>query len=483
MVLTWPYKDCVLEGGMTNEERGRNEVFWNTTLSPDDITRLFEPKVFTGWERWDREAVAEDAPKPVGEVREDDNLLLKGNNLLVLHSLKARYAGKVKLIYIDPPYNTGNDGFRYNDKFNHSAWLTFMRNRLEVAKELLREDGAIFVNIDFNEVHYLKVLMDEVFGWENFQREIIWRIGWVSGFKTKQDNFVRNHDTILFYAKNKDRLSFNKIYIEKKDFNNRFNDNQIRELLTHLEKKGLSPQDAHDFLSLTQVIGLPDRYPIEDTWNCSIYDNLNSIAVMSFSGEKVSKLLGTDEFKGQKPEALLKRIIESTTEEGDLVLDFFVGTGTTAAVAQKLQRQYIGIEQMDSMKQMAIPRLKKVIMGDSVGISKKIDWQGGGGFVFAELAKSNSYFADLIESAPDTNALLAVYSNIQYSAFLRYDAHLSEFDISEFLNLPPHEAKRVLMNCLDANHFYVNLGSLGDNSFNISNQDTDATHSFYKIEK
>ena len=141
VVLAWPYKDCVLEGGMTKEDRGRNEVFWNTTLAPDDITRLFEPKVLTGWERWDAEAVADGKAKAVGNVLEDDNLLVKGNNLLALHSLKARYAGKVKLIYIDPPYNTGNDGFRYNDRFNHSAWLTFMRNRLEVAKELLSQMG------------------------------------------------------------------------------------------------------------------------------------------------------------------------------------------------------------------------------------------------------------------------------------------------------------------------------------------------------
>ena len=130
VVLAWPYKDCVLEGGMTKEDRGRNEVFWNTTLAPDDITRLFEPKVLTGWERWDAEAVADGNAKPVVEVSEDDNLLIKGNNLLALHSLKARFAGKIDCIYIDPPYNTDNDSFRYNDRFNHSSWLTFMRNRL-----------------------------------------------------------------------------------------------------------------------------------------------------------------------------------------------------------------------------------------------------------------------------------------------------------------------------------------------------------------
>ncbi|MBL4543545.1 MAG: site-specific DNA-methyltransferase [Rhodobacteraceae bacterium] len=246
VVLAWPYKDCVLEGGMTKEDRGRNEVFWNTTLAPDDITRLFEPKVLTGWERWDAEAVAEGKAKPVGAVSEDDNLLIKGNNLLALHSLKARYAGKVKLIYIDPPYNTDDDGFRYNDRFNHSSWLTFMRNRLEVAKQLLAQDGAIFVNIDFNEAHYLKVLMDEVFGVANFQREIIWRIGWLSGFKTAANNFIRNHDTILFYAKHAASLNFNKVYIPKEEFGKRFNDGQVKDLVADLESRGLTKTDAKD---------------------------------------------------------------------------------------------------------------------------------------------------------------------------------------------------------------------------------------------
>lgn len=205
MVLAWPYKDCVLEGGMTKEDRGRNELFWNTVLAPDDITRLFEPKVLTGWERWDAEAVAAGKAKPVGKVSDDDNLLIKGNNLLALHSLKTRYAGKVKLIYIDPPYNTGNDGFRYNDRFNHSAWLTFMRNRLEVAKELLSRDGTIFVNLDDGEAHYCKVLMDEVFGRDCFIANIVWRSSDNSNNDAKR--FSTDHNHILVFSRTEGWLS------------------------------------------------------------------------------------------------------------------------------------------------------------------------------------------------------------------------------------------------------------------------------------
>ncbi|MBC8485891.1 site-specific DNA-methyltransferase [bacterium] len=143
VVLSWPYKDCVLEGGMTKEDQKRDEIFYNETLAPDDIDRLFDPKVLTNIKRIDK-----DGEHPVNEFTYDelgnikDNLIIKGNNLLALHSLKKRFAGKVKLIYIDPPYNTGNDGFKYNDSFKHSAWLVFVRNRLELVKELLRNNDT-----------------------------------------------------------------------------------------------------------------------------------------------------------------------------------------------------------------------------------------------------------------------------------------------------------------------------------------------------
>ena len=483
VVLAWPYKDCVLEGGMTKEDQVTEEVFWNTILSPDDITRLFEPKILTGWERWDAEAVANDIAKPVSEVSEEDNLLIKGNNLLALHSLKARYAGKVKLIYIDPPYNTGDDGFKYNDRFNHSTWLTFMRNRLDVAKDLLSRDGAIFVNMDYNEVHYLKVLMDEIFGRDNFQREIIWRIGWLSGYKTSANNFIRNHDTVLFYSKEKDSLGFHKKYISQEHFRKRFTPVNEKDIRAKLMDEGLSKASASSVLSLAQMIGLPDRYPIEDTWNCSIYDDLNSVAVVSYSGEKVSKQLGVETIKGQKSEALLKRIIESVTEEGDLVLDFFFGTGTTGAVAQKLGRRWIGIEQMDYINHTTIERIKKVIEGSQVGISKAVGWKGGGSFVYAELAESNSRFISQITAAENTVLLKEIYSEINNTGYLRHDVDFSGFDTDKFADLPLNDAKIVLIECLDHNHLYINLGSLGDTGFDLSTEDASTTRLFYGIQE
>ena len=163
VVLNFPYKDCVLEGGQTKEDTKRQEVFFNETLAPTEITRLLDDKVLTNFKRYDK-----DGEHEVTELNKGDNLIIKGNNLIALHSLKKRFAGKVKLIYIDPPYNTGNDSFGYNDSFNHSTWLVFMKNRLEVARELLSEDGLLWVQTDDGEVNYLGVLLDEIFGRENF---------------------------------------------------------------------------------------------------------------------------------------------------------------------------------------------------------------------------------------------------------------------------------------------------------------------------
>lgn len=179
VVLAWPYKDCVLEGGQTKEDQKRDEVFWNEVLAPDEIDRLLEPKVLTNWKRYDK-----DGEQSVDNISLKDNLILKGNNLLALHSLTGIYRGKVKLIYIDPPFNTGNDSFLYNDSFNHSTWLTFMKNRLEVAKELLSDDGFMFINVDDIEEAYLKVLCDEIFDVSNFLNVIAVKSSTPSGTKT-----------------------------------------------------------------------------------------------------------------------------------------------------------------------------------------------------------------------------------------------------------------------------------------------------------
>ena len=481
VVLTWPYKDCVLEGGMTKEDQKRDEIFYNETLAPDDINRLLDPKVFTNFKRIDKKGDHElDGFKRDEKGIIKDNLIIKGNNLLALASLKKEFAGKVRLIYIDPPYNTDNT-FAYNDSFNHSTWLVFMRNRLELAKQLLASDGSIYVNIDYNEAHYLKILMDEVFGRNNFQREIIWRIGWLSGYKTIAKNYIRNHDTILFYTKDPNNFIFNKAYNTKKDFIDRFNADNKKEILEKLEQLKLNKKDREDFFAYISEVGLPEKYPLEDTWNSSIYDKLNSIAVVSYSGEKVSKMLGVDEIKGQKSEKLLQRIIEVSTNEGDIVLDYHIGTGTTCAVAHKLNRQYIGIEQMEYIENTAVARLKEVLKGESVGISKDVNWQGGGDFVYMELSKWNEGWIEKIKKAKTGKELNDLWDEMKESAFLSYkvDPKTVDANAKEFADLGIVDQKKFLVECLDKNQLYINLSEIEDKEYGVSKEDKALNKSFY----
>ena len=200
VVLSWPYKDCVLEGGMTKEDQKRDEIFWNEILAPDEISRLLDPKVFTNAKRIDKDGEHKFdgfRTDEKGDIK--DNLIIKGNNLLVLHSLKKRFAGKVKLIYIDPPYNPDNprNTFTYNNSFKHSTWLTFMKNRLEVAKLLLKDDGVLQIAIDENEQARLGVLIDELFhGYEKHCITIVHNPRGVQG-----TNFSYTNEFVYFVFK------------------------------------------------------------------------------------------------------------------------------------------------------------------------------------------------------------------------------------------------------------------------------------------
>ena len=353
-----------------------------------------------------------------------------------------------------------------------------MKNRLEIARELLREDGSIYVNLDYNEVHYCKVLMDEIFGLENFQREVIWRIGWLSGYKTGVSNYVRNHDSILFYSKNKNKMFFNKIYIDNSNFKELISKNKLADILCDydMDKKQIS--NIYNKINFDTRI---KRYPIEDVWNANEYDDLNSIAIISYSGESVSKMLGTDEVKGQKSEKLIQRIIQSSTNENDIILDFFAGSGTTAAVAMKMNRQFIAIEQMDYIETITKERLKKVIEGEQGGVSRALGWQGGGEFVYFELKKHNELFKEKILKAKNKREMLEIFKGIDKNAFLNYKVDMREFyeDINKFEALSLEEQKWRLNEFLDKNQLYVNLSSINDADFEISDDEKKASVSFY----
>lgn len=215
--LAFPYKDCILEGGQTKDDQKRDEIFYNETLAPDDVDRLLYPKVFTNAKRYTK-----DGEESTTEFLDTDNLIIKGNNLLAISSLLKRYEGRIKCIYIDPPYNTGSDEFKYNDSFNHSTWLLFMKNRLEQAKKMLTTDGAIFVQIDHHEVGYINVLMDEIFGIENKVQIISIKTASPAGFKTVNPGPIDVTEYILFYTKKKACFKFKKAYVPV-DYNKNYN--------------------------------------------------------------------------------------------------------------------------------------------------------------------------------------------------------------------------------------------------------------------
>ena len=419
-------------------------------LAPDEVDKLLYPKVFTNAKRYTADGV-----ENISQFGEDDNLIIKGNNLLAISSLLKRYEGKIKLIYIDPPYNTGNDSFGYNDRFNHSTWLVFMKNRLEIAKKLLSDDGAIYVQLDYHQVHYAKILMDEIFGEENFQREIIWRIGWLSGYKTKDNNWIRNHDTILFYSKDDSKLDFEKYYIPREEF------------------KKIVNSDA-------------ERYPIDDVWNGNEYDDLNSIAIVSYSGETVSRMLKPDdEVKGQKSEKLIERIIKAHTNENDIVLDFFGGTGTTAAVAHKMNRRYILCEQLEKHIDITIRRMEEVLKGEQSGVSRRNNWHGGGSFVYCELAELNQKYVNEIEKIETWDQLSSVYDEIFKSGFINYRVDVRKLrnelmESADFKELPFNDKKKLLLELLDMNQLYVNYCDIDDETFGIPEADKAFSKSFYE---
>lgn len=559
--LAWPYKDCVLEGGQTKEDEDRKEKFWNKTLAPDQVDKLLDPKVLTNFKRY-----TEDGEKEVEEISEDDNLFIRGNNLLALHSLKKKYRGEVKLIYIDPPYNTNDDDFRYNDSFNESSWLTFMKNRLEIAKELLSEDGLIFINIDDNEQAYLSALCDEIFGEENtFDKISIETSSSQGGFGAVNPGLISNTENILIYSKNEEEYEFNEenMYAEK-DYDSNYDriiqnpeDNPEEWNYTKLdymvyEEAGIEkPYNRQTWRKLKEKWGeawkdlrrkrkaelaLENRDRVFRTYNPNkpgdylkeglekskkqedqivVVENpdtgdkklcLNGELIIFYeeicreidgeivptsrlttfwddiAWEGISNEGGVKLRNGKKPEKLLKRIIEISTEEGELVLDFFLGSGTTAAVAHKMNRQYIGVEQLDYGDSDPTVRLDNVINGDSTGISVAVGWEGGGDFVYTELMELNSQFLEKIEDADSQEGIKKIWEEMKDEAFLSYKVDIKKVDenSSEFEDLNLEDQKEFLRETLDKNQLYVNLSEIDDSQYGVSEKVKELNEEFYE---
>jgi len=545
VVLAWPYKDTILQGGQTKEDSKREEIFWNKILAPEEINRLIEPKVFTNMKRIDQKGtnkLKSFEKDKNGEIL--DNLVIKGNNLLALYSIKKKFRGKVKLIYIDPPFNTGNDSFKYNDHFNHSTWLTFMKNRLDCAKELLSEDGVICVHCDYIEEFYLKVLMDEIFGKDNFVNSITIRDSHPSGLKlsAREKTIIKTKSTILVYKKDTG-LKVNPIYQARSDWDTHFNS------FVDIDSRPLNKVSLNEYLKNNSVISdqsfvLNDKSLNNPEFRKFAFNNrdkifqstkelpdnarkksLNNKGIVieyekgeyAFNGRRLSPLsksiydVGFDGYRnedfakllcdfwddvdfnnsqsegdvsfpsGKKPEFLLARLLTMFTNSGDLVLDFFLGSGTTAAVAHKMKRQYIGIEQMDYEDDDSVNRLRNVINGDKSGISKFIDWMGGGEFVYLELAKWNEIYVEKIKNSNNKKYLNELLEEILKRAQLSYIIDIKKaYERKEYFeNLSMLEKKKFLLEIINKNHLYINLSEIEDPYYEVCDSDKELNVDFY----
>ncbi|MFH1387837.1 MAG: site-specific DNA-methyltransferase [Patescibacteria group bacterium] len=563
VVLSWPYKDCVLEGGMTKEDQKRDEIFWNEILAPDEISRLLDHKVFTNAKRIDKKGEHKlDKFKTDENGNIKDNLIIKGNNLLALHSLKKRFAGKVKLIYIDPPYNKKGDTF-YNDAFKRSSWLTFMKNRLDIAKQLLSDEGIIFAQIDATQLGYLQVLLDDVFD-EKRQAIISIKVKSPSGDSSKVEKLVEDvSEYILVYSKQDSFKSLNPLTIKEIVDEESKTASQYNSILI---SKGRITTKAFDFyvgseknktkIEVFNVEGFEikrvPRRELSKDFFVKNYEKVCRTAKFSgkfleqfrnrkgtyffkytpsrgknagietetyvFNGEgliylkdfseiielddgskAVAKIETATSFitdipwqgiakeggvtltKGKKPEELLKRIIEWTTREGEIVMDYHLGTGTTCAVAHKMGRQYIGIEQLDYGENSAVVRLKNVINSDQSGVSKSIGWKGGGDFVYLELMKWNENFVEKIRKAKTKEELENLWETMKKKAFLSYKVDIKTVDenAKDFANLSIEDQKRFLLECLYKNHLYVNYSEVDDEEYGVSDEEKKLNKEFY----
>lgn len=529
VVLAWPYKDCILEGGMTKEDQERDEIFYNETLAPDDINRLLDPKVFTNFKRIDKKG----EHKLDGFNRDEqgtikDNLIIKGNNLLALASIKKEFAGKVKLIYIDPPYNPKNQNntFSYNNSFNRSTWLTFMRNRLILAKQLLKEDGVLQVAIDKNEQEYLGVLIDGLFGgYEKHCITIVHNPRGVQG-----DNFSYSNEYVYFVFK-KGLKVINKIKREpaieeelrkhggeslRNTAKNCFypiivKNGKIvgygevpadsfhpkgRNILRQdgsievwpidvdgVERKWIfakqSVEEIENKLSVkTKPDGSIDIYRLKDemiprsVWVGKRYD------ASTFGSKIVNKVIDGKTVSFPKSLYAVYDCVYSVakSQKDSIVIDFFSGSGTTANAVINLniedggERRFILIEQLDEHVAVAKERIRKEFAKNK-----------SGDFVYMELAKWNEEWIQKIKKAKTGKELTKLWSDIKESAFLSYkiDPKTVDANAKEFTDLGIADKKKFLAECLDKNQLYINLSEIEDKEYGVSKEDKVMNKSFY----
>lgn len=532
VVLDFPYKDTVLKASMSKEDTDKDDLrpdepFLNEVIAKEEIDVLLDKKILVNAKKYDEEGVYE-----VDSFSEEDNLIIKGNNLLALHTLKEKYAGKVKLIYIDPPYlfkeTKEEDTFNYNSNFHISTWLTFMKNRLIISKELLVEGGTIWININEDGMHYLKVLADSIFGIDKFLGTTPRRTRY--GKSDVPFNYSQDFDFLLAYSNvdEKNQVIGRKVernYYKSEDYpgrpwrltdlttqrNYKERPNSYFTMVDPKTKKEYPASqkrtwavtkdtfqhyydngyivfpDDYNFLNITKPY--MRKFEDEDIASGKLSSVISDFLLQDFlkellnnctnklGNDEVNQLIENESFSYPKPENLLKNIIDISTNENDIVLDFFMGSATTQAVAHKMNRRYIGIEQMDYINTVSVPRLEKVIEGEQGGISKEVDWQGGGSFVYVELMEKNRGFLKSIRDAETQAALSEVFDFMLEEAEIDFHVDLEAVKDTLFEH-PFEEQKKTLIKIIDKNQLYYNYSEIDDE--NVRDLITDSDYVFNK---
>lgn len=516
--LVWAYKDCWLEGGQKEDQEQRLEVFYNETLAPDEVDRLLAPKVLSAAKRFTVDGVA-----PAPDFNEDDNLILKGNNLLGLASLLDRYEGRVKMIYIDPPYNPknkGNNTFCYNNRFNHSSWLTFMANRLKLAKRLLRSDGVLVVAIDDNEQNYLGVLMHELF--PGYDIECVSIVHNPRGAQGPHFSYV--HESAYFVIPKNQKLigerelgeidwtpfrnwggescredaanCFYPVIVESGEvvgFGDVMPDDEHPEaqtvkegerlLVYPIDRKGVERKWRYARQTVEKVLLRAKEnatgWTIEIGKNTGMHKSVwidPRYDANAYGTQLVKSLVPGSEF--DFPKSLynildcLKAVVADDADA--LVLDFFAGSGTTGHAVLELNksdggnRHFILLEQMDYVETITAPRVAKVI-----------EQNRAGSFVYCELAQLNDRYAERIMDSDSAEALLAIWNEIKDTGFVSYRVRPGDFDAVAFEALAIEDQQRLLLATLEKNLLYVNLDDLDNADYAISEDDKAFTRSFY----
>ena len=527
--LVWPYKDCVLEGGQTKEEEKRKEIFFNETLAQDEINRMFDPKVLTHWKRHttEGEQAVTDIPRDEnGVIRE--NLIIKGNNLIALHTLKQQFRGQVKLIYIDPPYNpdSPSNTFMYNNNFKRSSWLTFMRNRLEVAKALLRNDGSMIVAIDENEQNYLGVLLDEAFPAHekhcitivhnprgvqgtNFSyiheyaffvipkgkkvigdreipdEEITW-----SNFRNWGGESRREDAKNCFYpviVENGEVVGFGDVLDDDKHPSGQTVAYGERDFVYPIDQNMIERKWRYARQSVDQITHLLRTRKTKAGYEIELGKDFGMYRTVWEDKRYDANIYGTQLVKSLVPDCefdfpkslwnvydCLRSVIKDDKEA--MVLDFFGGSGTTAHAVLELNkdggsRKFIICEQMHYVETVTRERVKKVI-----------EQNNSGEFIYCELMPYNQVYMDKIQSAQSSETLVALWHDIAENAFLNWyvNPEMPEAAINDFIAIGNVEKqKHLLAELLDKNQLYVNLSEIEDADFEVSAEDKALNKAFY----